>query len=114
MVDGEVVDVFAVEGRDERVVEALDDVVDDLVADVLVLEDLAGLASWPREVGHELDEQLARPSSRLAAISEKRRKYSVLLGDEAELHGGPLLILWTGGGQPGAGARSPRMTPRPS
>ena len=35
----EVVDVLAVDRRDERLVETANDVVDDLVADVLVLED---------------------------------------------------------------------------
>ena len=38
---GEIVDVLAVERRDEGLVEALDDVVHDLVADVLELDHLA-------------------------------------------------------------------------
>ena len=53
----EVVDVLAVDGRDERLVELADDVVHDLVADVLVLED-GGRDALAVAVVHELDEQL--------------------------------------------------------
>ena len=56
----EVVDVLAVDRRDERLVEALDDVVEDLVADVLVLEDRGADRLGVVVVVHELDQQLRR------------------------------------------------------
>ena len=80
-VDGrrQVVDVLAVERGDERAVQAVDDVVHDLVADVLVLEDLAGRPLRSRKSFIRWLEQLAR-LRRSAAKSENSRKYPCSFG----------------------------------
>ena len=100
---GEVVDVLAVERRDEGLVQALDDVVDDLVADVLELEHLAGRALGVAEVVHERGQQL-RGLVEVGRELREQAEVLPLLRDEAELHAVPSWPVARGGIRPPAGA----------
>ena len=61
---------------------------DDLVADVLELEHLAGRAPWRREVVHERGQQL-RGLVEVGGELGEQAKVLPLLRDEAEFHAVP-------------------------
>ena len=80
------VDVFAIDGRDERLAEPLHYVVHDLVAHVFVFEDGGGEGLLVAAV-HELDEQLGRRIEIGGQVREQP-KIVLLLGNKAESHEG--------------------------
>ena len=88
----------------KRLVQALDDVVDDLVADVLELEHLARRALEGAVVVHERGQELRGLVERGGELREQAEVLP-LLRDEAEFHAVPLLPSAVRGGDLPAGSR---------
>ena len=79
----QLVDVLAVDRGDERLVEALDDVVRDPVAVLLADEDVAGQLVALGEVPQHLLEQAGRAQDVASGLLEQVEELAVARGDDA-------------------------------